>query len=490
MVPSARSSRSKRTTSAGPIAGRERQPDWSELEYQFQNWYHFNWLSGDQTAQQLIHSIDKGSWALGDVPPVKAWGLGGRQVCLETKYGDQFDHFSVVFEYANGVRMFGYCRDIPGCGFNSTTDIILGTKGQAFMPDRCHIEGENPWHAEKSAASMYDVEHKELFESIRQGQPINNGHYMVLSSLLAILAQMVCYTGEEITWEQLMGSTAQLRPSQVLLGRGTTGETQRGRHLRSPLAGRDQVRLTSTAVRNSFRAQRCSACRHAHHVAVERSEFRSTCSGPGAVAMRHRTTCFPGIRVLLAVATVSLVLTPCAAGERRLIATGWDSPTPARFRDELAAFEAWQAFDGTTIAATRKLPDGRVVDARNAFGREPWQWSEFAAALADLQAVKPVSATENFLFAYANPGDVDWFDDAGWSQIVDHWRCWRDSPGRQACGESCTTPNRTRPLTRSFCIAPSRGRTSIRLPNMKRKPGSADAKSCRRWLTSILTSRS
>ncbi len=190
----------------GPYSGRDRQPEWTELEYQFQNWYHFNWLSGDQTAQQLIHSIDKGSWALGDVPPVKAWGLGGRQVCVGTKYGDQFDHFSVVFEYANGVRMFGYCRDIPGCGFNSTSDIILGTKGQAFMPDRCRIEGENPWHAEKSAVSMYDVEHKELFESIRQGQPINNDHYMVLSSLLAILAQMVCYTGEEITWEQLMDS--------------------------------------------------------------------------------------------------------------------------------------------------------------------------------------------------------------------------------------------------------------------------------------------
>ncbi|MHB8969383.1 MAG: Gfo/Idh/MocA family oxidoreductase [Pirellulaceae bacterium] len=191
----------------GPYAGRDRQPEWSELEYQFQNWYHFNWLSGDQTAQQLIHSIDKGSWALGDVPPVKAWGLGGRQVCVEPKYGDQFDHFSVVFEYANGVRMFGYCRDIPGCGFNSTTDIILGTKGQAFMPDRCRIEGENPWHAEKSVVGMYDAEHQELFESIRQGQPINNSHYMVLSSLLAILAQMVCYTGEEITWEQLMSST-------------------------------------------------------------------------------------------------------------------------------------------------------------------------------------------------------------------------------------------------------------------------------------------
>ena len=190
-----------------PYGANERKPEWSELEYQFRNWYHFNWLSGDQTAQQLIHSIDKGSWALGDVPPVKAWGLGGRQVCLDPKYGDQFDHFSVVFEYASGVRMYAYCRDIPGCQFNETSDVILGTKGKAFMPGRCRIEGANPWRAEESKEVMYDVEHKELFESLRQGQPINNSNYMIVSSMLAVLAQMVCYTGEEITWEQAMTST-------------------------------------------------------------------------------------------------------------------------------------------------------------------------------------------------------------------------------------------------------------------------------------------
>ena len=70
------------------------------------NWYHFNWLSGDQTAQQLVHSLDKASWALGDKPPVKVWGMGGRQTCLAPKFGDQFDHQAVVFEYANGVRVY------------------------------------------------------------------------------------------------------------------------------------------------------------------------------------------------------------------------------------------------------------------------------------------------------------------------------------------------------------------------------------------------
>jgi len=190
---------------SSPYGLRQRQPGWSEMEYQMQNWYHFNWLSGDQTAQQLIHSIDKSSWALGDVPPVKAWGLGGRQVCVDPKYGDQFDHHAVVFQYANGVHVFAFCRDMLGC-YNQTRDTIFGTKGKAILPQRPRIEGQNAWQYEGPKQSMYDIEHKEMFESIRAGKPINNSDFMFTSSMLAILAQMVCYTGQEITWEQAMHS--------------------------------------------------------------------------------------------------------------------------------------------------------------------------------------------------------------------------------------------------------------------------------------------
>jgi myo-inositol 2-dehydrogenase / D-chiro-inositol 1-dehydrogenase len=188
-----------------PYVLRERQPGWTEMQFQMQDWYHFNWISGDQTAQQLIHSIDKASWVLGDVPPKQAWGMGGRQVCIEPKYGDQFDHHTVVYEYANGVRVFGHTRDILGC-YNETTDTILGTKGRAYLPNAPRIEGEKPWRFKGSKANMYDVEHQELFDAIRAGKTINNGGYTCLSSLLAILAQMVCYTGQQITWEQAMKS--------------------------------------------------------------------------------------------------------------------------------------------------------------------------------------------------------------------------------------------------------------------------------------------
>ena len=111
----------------------------------------------------------------------------------------------MVFEYASGVRVFGFCRDMLGC-YNETSDVILGTKGRAILPARPRIEGANPWRYEGPKPSMYDVEHKELFDAIRRGRTIHNGDYMFTSSMLGILAQMVCYTGQEITWEKALGS--------------------------------------------------------------------------------------------------------------------------------------------------------------------------------------------------------------------------------------------------------------------------------------------
>lgn len=187
-----------------PYIVRERRPGQTEMEYQMWNWYHFNWLSGDQTAQQLIHSLDKASWALGDRPPRLLYGLGGRQTALDAKYGDQFDHQAVVFEYPNGVRVFGYTRDQSDC-HKDTNDYLFGTKGRCSLLNYT-IEGETKWRYGQPRQNMYDLEHQALFDAIRAGQPINNGHYMCLSSALAIAAQIACYTGAILTWEDVMKS--------------------------------------------------------------------------------------------------------------------------------------------------------------------------------------------------------------------------------------------------------------------------------------------
>jgi len=111
-----------------------------------------------------------------------------------------------------------------------------------------------------------------------------------------------------------------------------------------------------------------------------------------------------------------------AAAPVQLITAGWDIPTPARFRAEVAAFEKWGLFAGTVIVPTRRFPDGGQRDCRHVFTRDHWERDEFTEALADLKAARPVTATNNFLYVLASPGDVDWFDDDGWREIVDHWR--------------------------------------------------------------------
>ena len=196
------------TRLGGSYVLRSRQPGWNEMQYQFQNWYHFNWLSGSDPVQNLVHQIDNGSWVLGDIAPAAAWGLGGRQVCTDPNmYGDELDHHAIVYEYADGKRMFAHGRHIPGC-FGQAAVIAFGTKGRAYMPAKPYIEGEKPWkyNAPKPSVSMTDQEHRVLFDSIRNSKPVNDSVRMCHSSMVSILGEMVCCTGQRTTWEQVMAS--------------------------------------------------------------------------------------------------------------------------------------------------------------------------------------------------------------------------------------------------------------------------------------------
>jgi len=199
---------------------RGRKPEWSEMEYQLRNWLYFTWLSGDHNVEQHIHSLDKAMWLMGDKPPVAATGLGGRQVRTGEEYGNIFDHHAVIYEWANGVRVYSFTRQMHEC-FMQTDDIILGTKGQALILKN-EITGENPWkypRAKKDAdKGMYDIEHDELFASIKAGKPLNNGVYMSYSTMLAILGRMATYTGQRITWEDAINSKLDLTPKSYAMG--------------------------------------------------------------------------------------------------------------------------------------------------------------------------------------------------------------------------------------------------------------------------------
>jgi predicted dehydrogenase len=194
-----------------------KQPGWSEMLYQMRNWYNFTWLSGDFNVEQHVHYLDVCSWVMRETYPVKAVGMGGRQVLTGPEYGQIYDHFSVVYEYANGSRLVSNCRQQPTCK-NDMSVKVLGSQGKAdFVERRGGMRIRSPrgdWTYSGPHNPMYQTEHDELFAGIRNSKPINNGEYMARSTLLAIMGRMAAYTGQEITWEMAMTSGESLAPSR------------------------------------------------------------------------------------------------------------------------------------------------------------------------------------------------------------------------------------------------------------------------------------
>jgi predicted dehydrogenase len=203
-------------------------PDWTDMEAQCRNWLYYTWLSGDFNTEQHIHSLDKMGWVMKDQYPVKAVGVGGRQTRTGPEFGHIFDHHSVTYEFANGVKLFSQCRQQSGCA-SDVSDHIFGTKGV------CHIETSRYQFSIKPYGSgsaafryeggkddkshgMYQNEHDELIASIRSGRPINNGDYMTKSTLMAIMGRMATYTGQVISWEQALHSKESLVPEKLAFG--------------------------------------------------------------------------------------------------------------------------------------------------------------------------------------------------------------------------------------------------------------------------------
>ncbi len=192
---------------------KERKPGQSEMDYQVSNWYYFTWICGDHIVEQHIHNMDVVNW-LKNAHPVKANGMGGCQVRKGKGFGETFDHHAVEFEYADGTRMFSQCRHIEGC-WNSVSEHAHGSKGTARISDGLiEVAGGETWRYRGPKPDPYQVEHDDLFASIRAGSPINEAESGAHSSMTAILGRMCTYSGKELTWEQAINSKIDLAPEE------------------------------------------------------------------------------------------------------------------------------------------------------------------------------------------------------------------------------------------------------------------------------------
>jgi len=200
----------------GLLWNHARKPEWSDMEWQIRNWYYFTWLSGDHIVEQHIHNIDALNWAF-DGHPVQCLGVGGREVRTDPKWGNIYDHFTTEFEYANGARVMSMCRQTDGCS-DRMSERVVGTKGVAIL-ERREIHGENAYKYEAERIDPYIQEHKDLIESMRQGNAINEGRQVAESTLTAVMGRMSAYTGRELKWDWVMNaSKLDLMPKKLEFG--------------------------------------------------------------------------------------------------------------------------------------------------------------------------------------------------------------------------------------------------------------------------------
>jgi len=193
-----------------------RKPGQSEMEYQVNNWYYFTWLSGDHIVEQHIHDLDVCNWIM-QGHPVEAQGMGGRQVRKGSLYGEIFDHHAVEFTYANGVKLFSFCRHIPDC-WNSFSQHVVGSKGSADLIGHgdtvLQVKGQEPvtW---KRNHDGHQIEHDDLFAAMRAGKPYNECDVATASTMTAILGRMASYSGKVVTWDEGLNSQVDLAPERL-----------------------------------------------------------------------------------------------------------------------------------------------------------------------------------------------------------------------------------------------------------------------------------
>ena len=198
---------------------KDRKPGQSELQYQLRNWYYFNWLCGDHIVEQHLHNIDVFNWVK-DSYPVTARGIGGRQTRTGNRYGEIFDHHYIEYTYDDGAILNSRCSHFKGSD-SKIGETIIGTKGKAEI-----LYHKNGWitdysgeksyrHREKKDPNPYQVEHDELFSSIRSGSVINDLEYGAKSTLTAIMGRYATYSGQVIKWEDALNYETRLMPEMM-----------------------------------------------------------------------------------------------------------------------------------------------------------------------------------------------------------------------------------------------------------------------------------
>lgn len=191
---------------------RNRTEDQTEMAFQCNNWYHFIWLSGDQINEQHIHNLDVGCWVHGGYP-VECNGMGGGERRLD---GDRtksqiYDHTFCEYTFADGSKMYSQGRHLADA-FKRVDEAVHGTKGTA-VPSGSISAGENSWEFSGDKRIVgHQQEQTDLIAALARGDIYNEGEYGAKSTFTAILGREACYSGNVLTWDELLAKGKDYAP--------------------------------------------------------------------------------------------------------------------------------------------------------------------------------------------------------------------------------------------------------------------------------------
>jgi predicted dehydrogenase len=200
---------------------RNKDQRWSDIEWMIRDWVNWSWLSGDHIVEQHVHNIDVFNWFTGK-KPVSAVGFGARQRRIT---GDQYDMFSIDYVFEGGIHLHSMCRQIDGTKSN-VSEFIQGTKGSWTSDGHVikDLAGNELWKydfdAEKTAfqqSDPYTLEHVNWINHIRDNQPFSQAEETAISTLTGIMGRISAYTGDQVTWDNVIGSDLNLMPEKLEL---------------------------------------------------------------------------------------------------------------------------------------------------------------------------------------------------------------------------------------------------------------------------------
>jgi myo-inositol 2-dehydrogenase/D-chiro-inositol 1-dehydrogenase len=203
-----------------------KRPDWPNAtppERRLRNWVWDRELSGDIIVEQNVHIIDTTNWML-QGHPERVVGSGGR--AGRTDDGDAWGHFNLVFTYPGDVHISFASTQFGSAAWGVAMQ-YYGTAGcaEAHYDAPVRIDGANKWEfpglskPEKTdeavavtgtfKGALDDADpnkQKSFIESIAGGSFLNESHDGAVAALSAMLGRTAAYTGNEVTWEELLRS--------------------------------------------------------------------------------------------------------------------------------------------------------------------------------------------------------------------------------------------------------------------------------------------